>query len=104
MFNCKNTFYHFVEHEVCFIVQIIIILGPVYNKCKDAKGTAHSEWVLIVTKLFNLAVNDFDAKRLTFYSKVLIIAELIFSGTQCIRVSFNGSLVAQGYQKLSQAI
>ena len=40
-----------------------ITLGPAYNEQKDAKETAHYKWVLVVTKLFNMVVNDFDAKQ-----------------------------------------
>ena len=34
---------------------------------KDEKGTAHFKWVL-VTKLFNTAVNDVDAKKSASYN------------------------------------
>ena len=32
-------------------------LDATYNVQKDAKETAHYKWVLVVTKLFNIAVN-----------------------------------------------
>ena len=47
------------------------------------KETAHYKWVLIVTELFNIAVNDFDAKKSAHCSQVLVVTELVVSGTQC---------------------
>ena len=58
-------------------------LGPAYNEQKDAKETARYKWVLVVTKLFNMAVNDSDAKQSARYSRVLVVTELVLSGTQC---------------------
>ena len=58
-------------------------LGPAYNEQKDAKETARYKWVLLVTELFNMAVNDFDAKQSARYSRVLVVTELVLSGTQC---------------------
>ena len=40
--------------------------------------------MLIVSKLFNTAVKDFDTKQSARYSLVIILAELVVSGTQCI--------------------
>ena len=37
-------------------------LGPAFNEKNDSKETAHG-WVVIVTELFNIGVNDFDAKN-----------------------------------------
>ena len=45
--------------------------------------TARYKWVLVVTELFNMAVNDFDAKQSTCYGRVLVVTELVLSGTQC---------------------
>ena len=39
--------------------------------------------MFVVTELFNIAVNDFDAKKSTCYSRVLDKTELVVSGTQC---------------------
>ena len=58
-------------------------LGPAYNEKKDAKETARYKWVLAVTELFNIAVNDFDAKKSAHCSQVLVVTELVVSGTQC---------------------
>ena len=58
-------------------------LGPAYNEQKDAKETVRYKWVLVVTKLFNMVVNDFDAKQSARYSRVLVVNELVLSGTQC---------------------
>ena len=40
--------------------------------------------MLVVTELFNITINDFDAKKSTCCSRVLVVTELIESGTQCI--------------------
>ena len=39
--------------------------------------------MLIVTELFNIAVNYFDAKKSAHYSRVLFVTELVVSGTHC---------------------
>ena len=39
--------------------------------------------MLIVTELFNIAVNDFDAKKFADCGQVLFVTELLISGTQC---------------------
>ena len=39
--------------------------------------------VFIVTELFNIAVNNFDAKKSARCSRVLVVTELVISGTQC---------------------
>ena len=38
--------------------------------------------MLFVTEVFNIAVNDFDAKEFARYSRVLVVNELAVSGTQ----------------------
>ena len=48
------------------------------------KETVHCKWVLIVTKLFNTAVNDFGVDKSARCSRVLVITELVASGIQCI--------------------
>ena len=55
-----------------------------YNKKKDVKETASYKWVLVVTELFNIRVNDFDVKKSAHYNWVLVVTELVVSGTQCI--------------------
>ena len=44
--------------------------------------------MLVVTELFNMAVNDFDAKQSARYSRVLAVTELVLSGTQGISLKF----------------
>ena len=39
--------------------------------------------MLIVTELFDLAVNDIEAKKSSRYSRVLAVTELVVSGIQC---------------------
>ena len=46
-------------------------------------GWLLKKWVLVVTKLFNMVVNDFDAKQSAHYSRVFVVTELVLSGTQC---------------------
>ena len=58
-------------------------LGPAYNEQIDAKKTAHCRGVLVVTELFNIAVNYFDAKKATRCRRVLVVTELVVSGIQC---------------------
>ena len=62
----------------------LITLRPAYNGQKDTKETARYKWVLIETKLFNMVVNDFDAKQSASYSRVLVVTKLVLSGTQCL--------------------
>ena len=38
----------------------------------------------VVTKLFNIAVNDCDTKKSAHCGRVLVVTELVVSGTQCI--------------------
>ena len=40
-------------------------------------------FVLSGYSLFNIAINDSDAKKAARYSRVLIVTELVLSGTQC---------------------
>ena len=48
----------------------------------DARTSAGYSRVLIVSELFNIAVNYFDARTSAGYSGVLIVTELVVSGTQ----------------------
>ena len=68
---------------------IFITLGPAYNQQIDAKKTACCRRVLIVTKLFNIAVNDFDANKSTRCRWVLVVTEFVVSGTQCTFILAN---------------
>ena len=58
-------------------------LGPAYNEQKDAKEIARYKWVLVVTELFNIAVNYIHAKKSVCHCWVLVVAKLVVSGTQC---------------------
>ena len=60
------------------------ILGPAYNELIDAKKTAPCRKVLLETELFNIAVNDFDANTSTRCRRLLVVTELVVSGTRCI--------------------
>ena len=39
--------------------------------------------MLVVTKLFNIAVNDLDAKKSAHYSRARVVTKLLVNGTQC---------------------
>ena len=39
----------------------------------------HYKRLLVVTELFNIAVNDFDAQKSAHYSRVLLVTELVVS-------------------------
>ena len=43
-----------------------------------------SKRMLIVTKLFNMTFNNFDAKKTARHIRVIVETELDVSGTQCI--------------------
>ena len=51
-------------------------LGPAYNEQIDARKTARCRRVLIVTKLFNIAVSYFNAKKSTHCRRGLIATKL----------------------------
>ena len=59
-------------------------LGQAYNAQIDAKKTARCRRVLVVTELFNTAVDDFDVKKSACCSQVLVVTELVVSGAHCI--------------------
>ena len=40
--------------------------------------------LLVITELFNIAVNCFDAKKSALYNWVLIVTKRVVSGTQCL--------------------
>ena len=40
--------------------------------------------MLVVIKLFNIAVNDFNAQEFARCRRVLVVTELVVSGAQCI--------------------
>ena len=56
-------------------------LGLNHNEQKDAKETAHYKWVLIVTELFTIAVNDFDAKKYVRSGQVLCVYHARFGAS-----------------------
>ena len=51
------------------------------RKKKDAKETARYKWMLVVTELFNIAVNQFDAKKSS--RTVFVVTKLVVSEIQC---------------------
>ena len=52
------------------------------EKKKHAKETDRCEWLLIVTDLYDIAVNDFDAKKSARYSWEFIVTKLEGNGSQ----------------------
>ena len=57
--------------------------GFCLQRVKDARKIVRYKWVLVVTGLFNIAINDFNVKKSARYSQVFVVAELVTSGTQC---------------------
>ena len=55
-----------------------------YTRVERFKVIVRSGCVLVVTELFNIVVRDFDAKKTSRCNRVLVVTELITSGTQCI--------------------
>ena len=73
-----------LEYRFHLILSTLLhTLGPAYNASNDAKETARYKWVLVVSELFNIAVNDVDVKKAARYSRVLAVIELVLSETQC---------------------
>ena len=58
-------------------------LGLACNEQMDAKKTAGCRRLLVVTELFNIAVNDFDTKKFTHWKWVLVVTELVINRAQC---------------------
>ena len=69
-----------VEYQELLMVHWVV---HTTNKMIDTKETVCSEWVLIVTELFNIVVTDYGAKKYAHYSQVLFLTKLVVSGTQC---------------------
>ena len=40
--------------------------------------------LLVVTEHFNIVANDFDTDESARYNRMLVVTELVVSGTQCI--------------------
>ena len=90
--HLQQTVHHFAitctgKNYVIMTHTAYCTLGPAYNEWKDAKETVRSKWLLVVTELVNIAVNDFDAKKFARCSRVLVV-----SGTQCTFLETNGFL------------
>ena len=60
---------------------ILKYTGSRLQRQKDAKETARYKWMLVVTELFNIAVNQFDAKKSS--RTVFVVTELVVSEIQC---------------------
>ena len=58
-------------------IDLIIHWVPVTMTKKVQKKLLISNWVLVVTKLFNIAVNDIHAEKSVCYSQVLIVTTLV---------------------------
>ena len=68
---------HWVQHPLYWL--------PLTTSEMMQKKLLRCKWVLVVTKLFNTAVNDVDAKKSARFSWVLVVTELVVSRTQCIK-------------------
>ena len=62
---------------------IILYPGSRLERANRCKETARCGRVLRVIKLFNIVVNDFDAKESACCRRVIVETELVVSGTQC---------------------
>ena len=100
-FTTKNSYFRGIFDASLFHLQTEVHLEMVFTSCfrvlsptpkytgsslqrvKDAKETACYKWVLVVTELLNIAVNDFDAKKSARYSWVRVVTGLVVGGTQC---------------------
>ena len=51
-----------------------------------AKKTARCRRVPVITKIFNIPVNDIDAKETPRCRRVLVVTELVVSGTHCTSI------------------
>ena len=43
------------------------------------------KWELVITELFNIYVNDFDAKKCVRCNRVFVVTEIVVSGMHCYR-------------------
>ena len=65
------------------------IQGQTYNQWNDAKKAVRWKWLFVVTEYFNIVVNDFDAKKSTRNSPVLVVTKLVVNRAQCTLHSRN---------------
>ena len=54
------------------------ILGPAYYQEKRYCGRS-----LVITEVFGIAINNFDAKKYVPYSRVFVETELVVTAIQC---------------------
>ena len=81
----------------------LIYAGSHLQRIKVAKVTVRSKRVFVVTKLSNIAVNDFqefDVKKAARYSCVLVVTKLAVSGTQCNSVFNQTAFTFGGHLRL----
>ena len=53
------------------------------------RKSACYKWVLIATGIFNIVANYFDAKKSVRCSRLLVVTELVASGTKCTSIRVN---------------
>ena len=59
-------------------------IGSRLQRVKRCKKTLLiTSGVLVATELLNIAVNNFDAKKSARCSRMVVVTELVVSGTQC---------------------
>ena len=72
-----------------------LLFGVNDRKIHTKEKAARCRRVLIVTELFNIAVNEYCTRKSACYSRVFVVIEFVISGTQCT-VNIGGFLKAQG--------
>ena len=66
--------------RVLVVTQLFNIAVNYFNPRK----TPRYRRILVITELFDITVNDFDAENASYYSRVFIVSELFVNGTRCI--------------------
>ena len=74
-------FYWFKRPKVRIVKCTLV---PLVAKYKDEKEIVRCEPVLIVTELFNIAINDFGVKESARCKMMLVLTVLVTSRTRCI--------------------
>ena len=57
-----------------------------YKLLLTTAKTTRKKLVLVVSKLFNTIVNDFDLQKSAPNIQVLVTSELVVSGTRCLHI------------------
>ena len=69
--------------NILFQSYFLNTLGTGYNEEIHAKKTTPCRGVLVLTKLVKISVNYFHAKKSCHSTQLLVVTQLVVSGTQC---------------------